>query len=60
MNREQIFLIMKENMKNEDEHFSFEERKLDLIRLRIQNGYYENSRILENVVKEILVKEIKK
>ncbi len=52
--------MMKENMNKEDKQYSFEEQKLDLIRLRIQNGYYENTRILEKVVKEILHKEIKK
>ena len=39
---------------------SFEDQKLDLIRMRIKNGYYKNEQVLESVVKEILNKEIKK
>ena len=47
-------------MESSDNQSSFEEKKLDLIRMRIKNGYYQNEKILEDVVKEIVVKEIKK
>jgi len=50
---------MKDKMNKKVDQHSFEQQKLDLIRLRIQNGYYENIQVLENVVKEILKKEIK-
>ena len=46
-------------IKNESQN-SFEDQKLELIRLKIKNGYYKNEHILENVVKEILNKEIKR
>jgi hypothetical protein len=52
--------MKKEKMINTESNNSFQAQKLDLIRLRIKNGYYKNQHILENVVKEILEKEIKK
>lgn len=51
---------MKKNKMNKDEtESSFQEQKIDLIRMRIQNGYYDNNHVLENVVKSILKNEIK-
>jgi hypothetical protein len=51
---------MKKDKMNKDEtESSFQEQKIDLIRMRIQNGFYENNHVLENVVKSILKKEIK-
>ena len=47
-------------MRNNSKKFSFEEEKLDLIRLRIQNGYYKSTQVLDNVAKEIIKAEIKK
>ena len=38
---------------------SFEKNKLDLIKLRIKNGYYDKSDILDRVVDEIFRKEIR-
>ncbi len=46
-------------MNKEKTEISFQEQKIDLIRLRIQNGFYENNHILENVIKLILKNEIK-
>jgi len=50
--------MKKDKMNKEETEISFQEQKIDLIRLRIQNGYYENNRVLENVVKSIMKKEI--
>jgi hypothetical protein len=52
--------MKKELMRKNSKKFSLEEEKLDLIRLRIQNGYYKNTHVLENVAKEIIKAEIKK
>ena len=52
--------MKKEKMIKDETQYSFEDQKIDLIRLRIKNGYYKNHHILESVVKEILHKEIKK
>lgn len=52
--------MKKDKMIKNETPDSFEDQKLDLIRLRIKNGYYKNHHILENVVKEILNKEIKR
>jgi anti-sigma28 factor (negative regulator of flagellin synthesis) len=46
-------------MNKEKTEISFQEQKIDLIRLRIQNGFYENNHVLENVIKSILKNEIK-
>ena len=46
-------------MNKEKTETSFQEQKIDLIRLRIQNGFYENNHVLENVIKSILKNEIK-
>lgn len=46
-------------MNTEETEISFQEQKIDLIRLRIQNGFYENNHVLENVIKSILKNEIK-
>ena len=51
--------MKKEKMSKEETEISFNEQKIDLIRLRIQNGFYENNNVLENVVKSILKNEIK-
>lgn len=51
--------MKKKKMNKEKTEISFQEQKIDLIRLRIQNGFYENNRVLENVVKSILKNEIK-
>ena len=50
--------MKKENMNKEETEISFQEQKIDLIRLRIQNGFYDKNNVLENVVKSILKKEI--
>jgi hypothetical protein len=52
--------MKKDKMESTDNQISFQEKKLDLIRLRIKNGYYQNEKVLENVVKQIVAKEIKK
>jgi anti-sigma28 factor (negative regulator of flagellin synthesis) len=52
--------MKKDSMRENEAEDSFEKQKIELIRLRIQNGFYENSRVLENVVKEILDSEIKR
>ena len=49
-----------DKMSKEETEISFQEQKIDLIRLRIQNGFYENNNVLENVVKFILKNEMKK
>jgi hypothetical protein len=51
--------MKKEKMNKEETESSFQEQKIDLIRLRIQNGFYDNNHVLENVVKSILENEIK-
>ncbi len=51
--------MKKKKMNKEETEISFQEQKIDLIRLRIQNGFYENNRVLENVIKLILKNEIK-
>ena len=51
--------MKKEKMKKDETEYSLEEQKIDLIRLRIKNGFYNNNRVLENVVKQIINKEIK-
>ena len=40
-------------MKNKTEAYEFEQQKLDLIRLRIRNKFYEREEILQKVVQEI-------
>jgi hypothetical protein len=52
--------MKKELMRKNSKKFSLEEEKLDLIRLRIQNGYYKSTHVLDNVAKEIINAEIKK
>ncbi len=51
--------MKKKKMNTEETEISFQEQKIDLIRLRIQNGFYENNHVLENVIKSILKNEIK-
>ena len=51
--------MKKEKMNKEETESSFQEQKIDLIRLRIKNGFYEKNHVLENVVKSILKNEIK-
>jgi len=51
--------MKKEKMNKEETESSFQDQKIDLIRMRIQNGFYENNRVLENVVKSILKNGIK-
>ena len=51
--------MKKEKMNKEETEISFEEQKIELIRLRIQNGFYESNSVLENVVKSIMNTEIK-
>jgi anti-sigma28 factor (negative regulator of flagellin synthesis) len=46
-------------MDKEETEISFQEQKIDLIRLRIQNGFYDNNSVLENVVKSILKNGLK-
>lgn len=52
--------MKKEKMSREETETSFQDQKIDLIRLRIQNGFYDNNNVLENVVKSIVKNEIKK
>ncbi len=49
-----------EKMNKQEAESSFQDQKIDLIRMRIQNGFYENNRVLENVVKSILKNGIRK
>jgi ribosomal protein L29 len=51
--------MKKEKMNKEETESSLQDQKLELIRLRIQNGFYENNHVIENVVKSILKKELK-
>ncbi len=51
--------MKKKKMNKAETEISFQEQKIDLIRLRIQNGFYENNHVLENVIKSILKNEIK-
>jgi hypothetical protein len=51
--------MKKDKMNKEEKDSSFQEQKIDLIQLRIQNGFYESSHVLENVVKSIMKDEIK-
>ena len=51
--------MKKDKMSKEETDISFEDQKIDLIRLRIQNGFYENNNVLEKVVKSILKNDIK-
>jgi len=51
--------MSKDKMNKDETESSFQKQKIELIRLRIQNGFYENSHVLENVVKSILKNEIK-
>jgi len=39
---------------------SIQQKKIELVRLRIQNKYYEKNQIIEEVAQEILHQEIKK
>ena len=39
---------------------SIEEEKLDLVKLRLRNKFYEKSNVLDKVVREILKNEINK
>jgi anti-sigma28 factor (negative regulator of flagellin synthesis) len=52
--------MKKEKMNKEETEISFQEQKIDLIRLRIQNGFYDSNNVLENVVKSIMNNEIKR
>jgi len=52
--------MKKEKMRKKSSEQSFEDQKLDLIRLRIKNGYYNNEQVLASVAREIMSKEIKK
>jgi anti-sigma28 factor (negative regulator of flagellin synthesis) len=52
--------MKKREMKKKDKDHSFQDQKLELIRLRIKNGYYKSNNVLESVVKEILKNEIRK
>jgi hypothetical protein len=54
-----MFQMKKEKMNKEETEISFQEKKIDLIRLRIENGFYESNNVLENVVKSILKNGIK-
>ena len=51
--------MQKDEMGKKDAELSLEEQKLELIRLRIENGYYDSDRVLENVVSEIYKREVK-
>jgi hypothetical protein len=52
--------MKKEKMTKKNSDQSFEDQKLDLIRLRIKNGYYHNEQVLASVAREIMSKEINK
>ncbi len=45
--------------KKEDEMNDLEQKKLELIYLRIRNKFYEREEILEKVVQEIINREVK-
>ena len=51
--------MKKEQMGKKDAEYSLEEQKLELIRLRIENGYYNSERVMENLVNEIYKREVK-
>ena len=52
--------MKKDKMIKNETPDSFEDQKLDLIRLRIKIGYYKNHHILENVVKEMFGEKIER
>jgi ribosomal protein L29 len=41
--------MKKEKMNKEETESSLQDQKLELIRLRIQNGFYENNHVIENL-----------
>jgi len=43
----------------EDDMTELERKKIELIKLRIRNKYYDREEILEKVVREIIKNEIK-
>ncbi len=45
--------------KKEEEMNDLEQKKLELIYLRIRNKFYEREEILEKVVQEIINREVK-
>ncbi len=49
-----------EAMKKNINRINFEEQKLELIRLRIKNKFYDRDEILQKVVQEIYEKNIRK
>jgi hypothetical protein len=52
--------MKKEKMSKKSSEESFEDQKLDLIRMRIKNGYYQSEQVLASVAKEIMNREIRK
>ena len=46
-------------MEDEAKTNDMEQQKIELVKLRIKNKYYENEQVLENVVHEILKNSIK-
>jgi len=46
-------------MKKNDSRTHFEEQKLELIRMRIKNKFYDREEVLQKVVQEIYEKNIR-
>jgi len=47
-------------MKRTSDLSNIEKQKLDLIKLRIKNKFYDRDEILQSVVKEIYIHDLKK
>jgi len=45
---------------NTENKMAFEKEKLDLVKLRIRNKFYDRSDVLEEVITSILKKEVHK
>ena len=49
-----------EKTENTESKMAFEKEKLDLVKLRIRNKFYDRSDVLEEVINSILKKDIPK
>jgi len=49
-----------QNMKSEDERTSLQNQKIELIKLRIKNKYYDRDDILQKVIQEIYERDVRR
>ncbi|MBN2426516.1 MAG: hypothetical protein JXR46_05550 [Calditrichaceae bacterium] len=47
-------------MDKEIENMDFEKEKIELVKMRIENGYYNNENVLRKVVDQILNRGLKR